>query len=111
MAGQNTSFGPLGAPLSLSVGVASVNGILPGVGGDAAMVSNPSTTVQVAVKFSTPDQTPSPPVAAFNDANSIIINPNEARVVSMPIGSTQCAAIGSAAGPTALLVQRGSGGV
>jgi hypothetical protein len=106
---NSPNFGPLGAPVNLSVGNASSNAVLPGVGGDTARVTNTGAT-PVAVKFATSDQT-LPPVAAFNDANSVVVNNNDTRDISMPYNAAQVAAIGTVVGPVSIYVQRGSGGV
>lgn len=104
---ENLQFGPLGNVLTLSVGNASGGGTIPGVGGDACRLVN-TGAVHMAVIFATAEQ--AAPTASFANA-SVVLNANEDKIVALPYGATQVAAIADAVGPTNLYVQRGSGGV
>ena len=106
MAGQNPSFSPLGNITTLAVGNASGGGALPGVGGDSCRLVN-TGAVHMAVVFATSEQ--AAPTASFANAD-YVLNANEDKVVAMPYGATQIAAIADAVGPTNLYAQRGSGG-
>lgn len=100
-------FGPLGNILTLSVGnTATASTALPGAGGDSCRLVN-TGAVHMAVLFATADQ--AAPVASFANA-SIVLNANEDKIVSLPVGTTVVSAIADALGPTNLYLQRGSGG-
>ena len=95
------AFSPLGASVTVAATASSVSGTLPGTAGGACLVYN-NGSVYVAVAFGKG----AAPTATLNDTP---IPPNTALVLSIPEDVTHVAAIGSGAGPSNVIFQRGMG--
>lgn len=94
------AFSPLGASASISATASSANAALPGSDGSSVLVYN-NGSIYVAVNFG--DSSVAATLA------STPIPPNTSMVLSLPPGATHFAAIGSGAGPSLVIAQRGAG--
>lgn len=102
---NNNAFSPLGSSTSMAVSNANQAAALPGTGGDCCEVYNSSATVPVSVTFGGVNDTP---VASIPGVG-VIVAPGATKVMTLPVNTTQFAAIGTAIGPSTVYLQRGGG--